>query len=499
MRNVLLVALAVLLVVSCTLLGDRDLVQCQQSSECPTARPQCIDGLCSAAGTAGDGGADADAAAMAADLCPFTYPADATAALADPNTVRVAAYANLGTTEHVSPEVATIRYALDDLAKVTTPQQLVVLFCRKDGPGPDRINAVLDHLVALHVPAVFGQLDTSELQTVGAAKGKIAILSTLGNDVALQPQSSGGSPVDWFLLPELKSLAPAFQKVFDREQAVYATAQDSTKVSVVTDGSPDATALADVVDQTIVLGAKKLVDIGERRQRTTVASAQDVVNFVPDVVIAIGGDAIGNTLIPVIEASNASRKPAYVLTSRVRYVEGGPFHDALGVHTSKPSLASRIGGIDYDGSGTRLVAFGVATNAISPYVLDFDVLFDAVYAVKLASIRARKSAGARALTAEDLSEGIRVLAPRADDTPVILTADGTAQPDFDGAVARADDGAPFQLSGISGVWNINGVTHSRIETDPSYFCIGHDNRILTYIGSPTGLDDFDYCTPINDQ
>lgn len=55
----------------------------------------------------------------------------------------------------------------------------------------------------------------------------------------------------------------------------------------------------------------------------------------------------------------------------------------------------------------------------------------------------------------------------------------------------------FQLNGISGIWNINGVTHNRIETDPSYFCIGHDNRILTYIATPAGLENFDYCTPLN--
>lgn len=303
-------------IASCTLLGSRDIEQCDTAADCvgakvtassPGVAAICVDHLCAAPGAeagapATEGGADAiaDAPPDTSKGCVLrrdcTTPGDlcvdgTCVPLVDApggvcqvlNTASTPAYLEEGAPiigiytfapGSSLPALKAADKALQEI-NIDLPKErrITAVFCNKrERIGLTSAQAAIDFLAKRKIPLVLGQFEASELGAIDP-KG-LAVWSTLGNLPGLQQAAAdGGAPSDAgvvpyrFLVDEIQTLAPAFEGALDeaakRADKIRAiNPPESIKIAIVRNEQTETGLLADrLVDEIALLQAGSSVRV----------------------------------------------------------------------------------------------------------------------------------------------------------------------------------------------------------------------------------------------
>lgn len=483
---------------SCTLLGSRDLVQCTTNEDCGGA--VCADGLCQRTSlvTPGDAGQDgalqrcertSDCAqgegpkvcrAGACDpltqfeLCPITSPTS-TPDLGDDDTLIVASYGDEGENVFSEPATEAIRYAVEQIRTVggALRPRLVVLHCKKNPRNPSQLGDVSKFLIDHRIPLLFGQFGTKELEELSSDIPKqLALWSTLGNARSLQPAGGDAGDLRWFFVDEIANLAPAFQPVFDRALARRrgdAGTADARVAVVAESPSSEVAALVAALEANLVVNGAPLGDASPLVATFLPSERSEIAAFAPDVAIALGGDAI----LDSIAAVEQSHRPAWIVGPRTKFNVQSILNQG-----GDPSFRARFYGVDFGGDPSAYADY--YTGKLSKTVnKPFDNLYDATFAVFFASAAALSARGVgRDVTSQDMNDALGVLQPKGDGgTPVRSFA---SDPSFQVGFQLATSRSPFRLVGTTGAWHFEVARHTRREMGSSIFCFLKGSRDVIY-------------------
>jgi hypothetical protein len=513
--TVLRVAAAVLAAgafVNCTLLTSRDIIQCNASSECPSARPFCSDNLCMATGLNGVDGGGNEASASdtgparecdATDQCALDHvcgPSGRCVPLYDAMTCRAVLprgtwYRDPGAIligGYLRDPVNNSR-AKDAIARALgaihngiggKPRVVAVLCNKGDRKDLETAPKAIDRLIEMGIPVVFGQFELDEFGSLDLSKN-IAIWSTLGNSLSLQAPTNRVR----FLLDRLASTASGYQDAINaaivRATTLNGGTLPSPIIKVVVSNTNDADDLYRALEASSVTvnsspfsSFPKFViePIFTNPSANYGTIATNVRQPLPNVIVGIGGDEIVTKFLPALEQSwPTAPRPVYVLSSRSKYNV-----DTLQLHggntaTFWTNFRARIIGVDYAGNQKNLKFFTEEAGDKVPGLASFDHLYDAAYVAAFAAITADKARGASLAmpTPEDMNKAFDAL-ESADDTGTLVYGEGPEA--FESARSTLAGGGKIHFVGSTGPFNFDPRHRTRMQTGASFFCFP-DNPI----------------------
>jgi hypothetical protein len=541
---VTLFALNVLALVSCTLLGSRELVQCRQNSDCatsPLSNAICSNGLCAAPTTTnltdaspGDAGTDAQPACVSSTDChdapsrciegrclklieAFNDPVAAGCFDIVPNVrevytvddpILIGAYVNVGDQVTDQPSVRLLTHAIDEIntKSAQTQRPLVAIVCRKERSKP---KDVINYLASRKVPLVVGQFEAVEIQDIASlAKDKnIAVWSTLGNTRSLQAIDTGGYVR--FFLDDIEATGAGFQAALDLATArvmARPSPPSTIKLAIVVGTDAESKALATEITETNKLtlngvplgsGNGKFINVPLPAQPSAVASGH------PDVVIALAGDEIfatggtTPTFVRNVETLYATNQhPIWIFGPRTR-----PNMQIL-TQIFQTNGRARVLGVDFSGDRVRHATFlkeltKAKSDPLQYAAGSFDALYDALYVAAYAGLfRPNGAAPPQPLSATDFNQHLSAFFP-ADlygaSTPVVEV--GVASQVFETGVNRMTAGDRVRLQGATGAleWDRAGdqIANTR-KMGTSMYCMRPSNAgqppLLFYADPDTVAD-----------
>jgi hypothetical protein len=502
-------------IASCTLLGSREIRQCETDEQCRVnekpglinARVACIDRLCSPRplDAGGDVVVDAgpDGAIPCTNGCPVDPPSicvegKCTTLLSDacprlPNSQYRDVYQEDGALLigvyvfqplSAGAEVRSIEAAIQHINDQLPPQtRLAAVFCEKKSKlSMGTAQAAVDHLASRKVPLVIGQFEASELQTL-ETQG-LTVWSTLGNSPAPALQ---GRPEYRFLVDELKKLAPGFgpalTEAVSRAETVHATSPlPNLKIRMVVSDQEEARLLAEALESSglPILGgttdyarvSPQLKSEFETALPDNGTTQKNLVEALPHVIIAIGGDEVG-TLITKVEATMGADvwplgtpRPIWVVTTRTKFNA-----NALAAVPAVPTslLRGRLIGVDFGGDRAKLATLLGALAGVK-HAGSQDHLYDAMYAVTFAAMRAQHNRGTPrgAYGATELMRGLDEILQE-PTTPDVVPVSGAFG--LGSAVEGVQNGRTVHFVGTTGPWLFPSSSRvSRRNMGTSYFC-----------------------------
>jgi len=512
-------------IVSCTLLGDREIVQCNVDDDCKGSKatagvghpPRCVDHLCARINEAADAGdalppndTGTDAPVILCKTtkgCPQnkgeTICVDGeckpfgntevckrvispNAAHTDDGALLIGVYAyaaaNGSATKIVQNALETIN------ASPVKKPKIAALVCDKLGiRANDSAPKVLAYLDSLKIPIVIGQFESTELNLTS----NVAVWSTLGTFQASAVDAGSQDASDLrprFLTDELQSLAPAYpaaltQAIANADALAGTALGASLKIAVVSTSAPETTALADkiaagytgpgtvVVDKTL----PSLFDTsGKESEVDTIVGAIRAQSPRPHVIALVGGDEV-LTFITRLEQTwgpvGSPQRPVYVVTSRMKF-------NATKLNVFVPeAMRPRIIGVDFEGDPTRLQQIAIPTVGAQEH-LAWGILHDSIYAAAFAAIRVNfeRKNNELPFTAAELTRGL----------DAVFQSDGMsvtgAAPLTDGVFTHVNNGGTIKFAGVSGAWAFPGPDRRFRRTEQSYFCYPSNQSVLqTYL------------------
>lgn len=518
---------AALGVASCTLLGTREIRQCDVDDDCVASPlnqrgpPQCIDHLCSARQTALppeaeppdtgplETGPDAppqgckksaectdQGQICVSGACRTLVTADDGPCPLLANNGVVNSYREDGALivgiyvfdpKSLGAEVKAAEAALQKVNEsLPKASQISAVFCSKaDKLAKGSAQSAINHLDGLGVPLLVGQLEATELAAVDPKK--LALWSTLGNLPTLH-----GNPKVRLLVDELQKLRPGYTAAL-AEAAVRADKLHATtfgtnvKITLVTNGQSESTLLVDRLE-----AEEPLLQAGQSNYaRATVelkpdfetlgtaqngGVAQAVVAALPQIIIAVGGDEL-ITLMTNVEGPLgwpvASKRPVWVLNTRGKFTA-----KALSTLASTGTLRTRVIGVDFGGDSANQIAYRAVIPAGVAQAGSFDNIYDAMFVTSFASSRAffTRGAAATALTGADLSRGLDEVLRPSGSSDLVMDAVGQYPPTATGVAT----GKTLFFTGTTGPWLF--ADGSRRDMGTSYYCF-HGSELTYYVDS----------------
>lgn len=496
-----LAIVAVISLASCTLLGVRDVIQCESDSDCPAARATCAGGLCVAKGgkipeaDAGDEVPctttnecpqenapmmciDGMCARATTPACPVLLPADST--YREDRVVLVGVYLS---SPGDSPARMVVQLALDEINRNLAGTRVAALLCEKRAPlSALSARDALMHLGKLHVPLVIGDFETSEIRSTGALseEQRISIWSTLGNHATVRPDVSPYFRTS-YLVDELDALHDAFQAVVDgavvragevngepiaHPVVAIAAAVQTPEVSALANHLASTLEVNGLADQLTVIPLESAFEPSPSRDNRAAISTILAQN--PHVIVALGGDEILKEVVPAIEATSGAFAPVYVVGTRAKH----NINDlvTLATQSKRPNFRARLFGVDFGGARLAHLGFTSSATTLTGTVLagSFDYFYDAMYAAAYSAVYAAHAREGRAgpLTGEELTTGLTSVAH--GDASAIEVAVGE-----DSLFSGAHDinlGLAVRFTGITGEWIIDPLSRARRGMGSSVFC-----------------------------
>ena len=516
----------------CTLLGSREIHQCDVDEQCKgtITRPYCVDHLCSATNPNPDSGADAaeDAGSDAKADAPVQKPCTKNDQCEDeqlciqslctsfvkepcgrlPNGKYKHAYKEEGSVlvgvyvfqpNANGPDTAAAETAIQHLnEQLPGAPRIAAVLCSKpvtfseDGGAP----AVIEHLAAFNIPLAVGQFEDVELDAI-AKRGKrgVAVMSTLGTLPALQEPAAGttpnpAEPPNRFLIDELQSLAPSFEAALDEavDRAMAMGAVAPFKVRLMYNLGEESRLLAQRLDQTMPLlapaaGNDYAFDLIDRVPSSFISGistslpsgGNQIVAAAPDIVIALGGDEVVNNITLMEPAFPGLKRPVWVVGPRAKmsYNQLSKLSELM-----VPSIVpfrKRFIGVDFAGSSAKTVTMGTAANIA--YAGSFNGLYDGLFAISLAAKRARVERGAAALVGADLVNGLDLALREA--APGRLLVDIPSN--LAGGINEVGLGKDVHMVGLTGPWAFPVATTRGVRrSEGSYYCFPSTGKLLAY-------------------
>jgi hypothetical protein len=523
-------ALGALVFAGCTLLGSRDVVQCTRDEDCPEARPVCAARLCSARVGVIDAGQDVESPLpqcsrtaecpqsvptlcvegrcreARSQACPVLLPAGSQNHTGDGALV-IGVYLQSPVSNYAR---RALELALDQITIALPEPRISALLCAKPADATrDGAVQVIEHLGALKIPLLVGDLETSELVRVlnTARANDVAVWSTLGNHTSVQPPALAAGDAYRFLLDELYGTRGAYQVALDHAITRAAELPDAdlasgARVAMVVSNTPEATALANALASAdgVTVQGETLASLGpnrfirrevppyfERPDGDYAQAIAAVVQHLPHVVIGIGGEEIVRSVVLGIENNwGASSKPVYLLSSRAKYNANDlvTFAGPAGA-----TARARLIGVDFAGdveNHASFVSAGAAQNH-SFHVWGFDIFYDAMYGVALSTVLAHADRTVRStpgeplppLTAKDLMKALDSLGDAGENASPV----GIGTSELRTAIELLRQGTRVQFRGTTGPWQLETESGTR-RMGASLFCFPPGTSTLSFYIDP---------------
>ncbi len=454
-----LMLLGLLMVVSCTLLGSRELVQCRSNGDCAVssiANAVCSNGLCTGSSpNVGDGSSDPDSGGPVAPCVSrecgnssrcvagrcerlietFSDPTAAGCFDILPNVPEtywaedatvIGVYVGVGANVTDQPGVRVLSFALDEINSKSFDRPLVAIVCRKDLAKPKE---VIQYLAARGAPLVVGQFEARDIQDISAlAREKnIAVWSTLANTKSIQTIDSGGFVR--FFLDDIESIGAGFQAALDLA-ALRVRARDpgapepppNIELAVVIGTDAESKDLATEITETHKLtinGAPLDATAGNGKYlRVQLPAPPSAIPPQTQIVIALAGDEIFSTggatplFVRNVETGfGANPRPIWIFGPRPRA------NMNILTQLFQFGARARVLGVDFSGDRARHSAFvreltKVRTDVLQYQGASFDALYDALYVAAYAGLHQPGGvAPPRPLTAADFNRHLGAFFP----------------------------------------------------------------------------------------
>lgn len=461
-----LFAVGVLTVVSCTLLGSRELIQCRTNADCVTSpfpNAVCSSGLC-AAGSASidaqppvDGGEDAAGpACVASSECGIANrciaghcrqltesfdPTSPTAAgcfeilpnnpsiYRNDDAILIGAYVNVGSRIDSEPGARVLSHALDEINSASS-RPVVAIVCRKDVAPGGRPGRVIDFLSSLKVPLVVGQFNRGDIQaeSVHAREANVAIWSTLSNTKSIRSIDSSGFVR--FFLDDIESVRDGYQAALDLATARITAEAETPKLAVIIGTDQESSDLADEITtgtNRLTLDGTPLSDANYDRllfKDTPAGRVTGGPKGTPNIVIALGGDEYfsPSSASPLlVEKVEQSTPVIWIFGPRMRFAMQN-----LDTAFKTDASRARVLGVEFSGDRGRHATFVRELTKNKPDWWNgaaYDALYDALYAVAYAGLyQSDGGSPVKVLTAADMNAHLGAFFPDdfdASTNPVI--------------------------------------------------------------------------------
>jgi hypothetical protein len=401
-----------------------------------------------------------------------------------------------------------------------TPRTLAVVVCNSSYPdvAPGTIDPFvpsLDHLIdTVEVPGIISALSAKDLQAVFSQRLDQAgtfVISPYEQDSELASLSDGGRL--WNLLGATSDVAGAFGPLLARTEAYLRTddtflnlnrSSGKLRVAVVT---ADIARETDVRDVLLELPELDAFDVKPFQVESAVLTADPdtatvadaLLDYAPNIIVALAGSEFINDIIPVIETGSSwSTRSKYAGVSQQKplYVLGAAMvAETWAVYSTKESetgtgyttLMDRIVGVTYASATDTELLEAYTTRLIganrdledSSLLLGTENVYDAAYLM----IYAAAAAGAvPKLTGEEMSFGMRRLlaGTEYDIGPSAISSILTALETGDKIALRLTLGdaewneARGTRNGLGSVYCLNNTTSASLPRGPVYDALRYD-------------------------
>lgn len=445
---------------------------CKKSADCTDQDQICVGGACKALVT-GEGGP-----------CPLLANNGVVNSYREDGALIVGLYVfdpkSLGA--EVKAAEAALQKVNESLPKAS---QISAVFCSKaDKLAKGSAQAAINHLDGLGVPLLVGQLEATELVAIDTKR--LAVWSTLGN----LPTVQGNTKIR-LLVDELQKLRPGYTAAL-AEAALRAdklhgvTFGTGVKVALVTNGQSESTLLVDRLEADEPLlqagqsnyarsGVELKPDFETLGVPPNLAVAQALVAALPQIIIAVGGDEV-ITLMTYVEGPQGwpatGKRPVWVLSTRGKYTA-----KALSTLASTGTLRTRVIGVDFSGNRANQLAYRALVPAGVAQAGSFDNLYDAMFVTSFAAGRAlfTRGAGKAALTGADLTRGLDEVLKPSGSSDLTMDAVGQYAPTATGVAT----GKTVYFTGTTGPWVFPDGSR---RMDTSYYCF-HGPELNYYVDS----------------
>jgi hypothetical protein len=207
---------------------------------------------------------------------------------------------------------------------------LVMVACRNE---PDLMDAAADHLIAaVGVPAILAHLPSGEIKSLfvdHALPSGTFVINPGFADNSLTSLSSDG--LFWHVIGDIRDVAPTYAPLMQRVEAyVRGESTDDLRVAMlVADRYAEKSIMEEIVP-TLEFNGKSVSDNGANFYSATVPALADdptadysevntaLVDFVPNIVIALTREEFVYSILPVVEqswpyAADAPPRPFYIV------------------------------------------------------------------------------------------------------------------------------------------------------------------------------------------
>lgn len=513
----------------CTLLGSREIRQCETKEDCKgnETRVFCNQNLCSTIDPdpKPDAKEDGPVVAQCTTTCPgFDVCLDGGCVpLAQGPCPRLA---GIGTPFHEAfkepgavtmgvyvyepngngPDTAGVEKAIEQInAKLVTandPLRIAAVFCAKPTTYGDGgvVPAALAHLKSRQIPVLAGQLEIAELEELKKSGTQgIAVMSTLANSPDFQqPAGSapGADPPMRFLVDEMARLAPAFGEMMieaKRRANLIVPPAGAMKIRIAASAGIESQALKKAIEDSGVFSGddynadeiSKLPEGFIFGISGEVPTATEQIRAAkPNIVIVLGGDEtvnlISRTESNYVTNGEGALRPIWVVGPRSKYT----YQDLADIVTRFGTgnvLRKRLLGVDFAGNQTK--AATMRSDVDRSFAGAFAHLYDSIHATTLAAKRARRDRGPTAvITGADFVQAFDATleAPAAGR----LTVDSPLN--FSGGVAEVGAGKAIHLTGVTGAWLFPVDTKRGVRRmGASFYCFATNSSEPTVHLDPT--------------